>query len=97
MGLVGEMASSGYCGTNGKPDFFSSIVLAFANGFFPLAALNRSYFEAGGCRDQELACYAAGESAQSNQVCRQADNFCVRPLSLSYRINISNLTRMLRL
>ncbi|KAI0752460.1 alpha/beta-hydrolase [Daedaleopsis nitida] len=42
-----------------------------------LAALNKSYFEAGGCRDQELACYAAGESAQSNQVCRQADNFCI--------------------
>lgn len=51
-----------------------------------LAALNQSYFEAGGCRDQELACYAAGESAQSNQVCRQADNFCVRPLHLGAAI-----------
>ena len=43
-----------------------------------LAAMNRSFFEAGGCRDQELACYAAGETPESNQICRQADDFCVR-------------------
>ena len=54
-----------------------------------LAKLNQSFFESGGCRDQELACYAAsdadakgengpGNSTFSNQVCRTADNFCVR-------------------
>ncbi|KAI0649645.1 alpha/beta-hydrolase [Trametes meyenii] len=42
-----------------------------------LAKLNQSFFEPGGCRDQEMACYAAGESAASNAVCIKADNFCV--------------------
>ena len=42
-----------------------------------LAALNQSFFGPGGCQEQELACYAAGESDDSNTICRQADNFCV--------------------
>ncbi|KAI0672035.1 alpha/beta-hydrolase [Trametes maxima] len=41
-----------------------------------LAKLNQSFFEPGGCRDQEMACYAAGESAVSNAVCINADDFC---------------------
>ncbi|RDX52343.1 alpha/beta-hydrolase [Lentinus brumalis] len=45
-----------------------------------LAAMNKTFFEAGGCRDQELACYAAGETAESNEICRQADDFCVENL-----------------
>ncbi|TFK89212.1 alpha/beta-hydrolase [Polyporus arcularius HHB13444] len=45
-----------------------------------LAAMNKTFFESGGCRDQELACYAAGETAESNQICRQADDFCVENL-----------------
>lgn len=42
-----------------------------------LAALNESFFGPGGCQEQELACYAAGNSTDSNQICRQADNFCI--------------------
>lgn len=42
-----------------------------------LAALNQSFFGPGGCQEQEMACYAAGEDADSNSICRQADNFCV--------------------
>ena len=43
-----------------------------------LAALNEAYFGEGGCRDQEAACYAAGETPESNAICIQADDFCVR-------------------
>ncbi|OBZ76469.1 Carboxypeptidase S1 [Grifola frondosa] len=42
-----------------------------------LAALNESFYEVGGCKDQELACYAAGETSSSNRICRTADNFCI--------------------
>jgi hypothetical protein len=42
-----------------------------------LAQMNQSYFGAGGCRDQELACYAAGTGTKSNKICKDADNFCV--------------------
>ncbi|KAI0073543.1 alpha/beta-hydrolase [Panus rudis PR-1116 ss-1] len=42
-----------------------------------LAKLNDSYFREGGCRDQELACYAAGTGPESNRICSQADNFCI--------------------
>ncbi|TBU21286.1 alpha/beta-hydrolase [Dichomitus squalens] len=42
-----------------------------------LAALNESFYGEGGCKDQELACYAAGESADSNKICRKADDFCI--------------------
>ena len=50
--------------------------------------LNEAYFGKGGCRDQELACYAAsnadaagengpGNTTLSNEVCGNADDFCV--------------------
>ncbi|KAL5497683.1 hypothetical protein ACEPAH_2614 [Sanghuangporus vaninii] len=53
-----------------------------------LKKLNQSFFEPDGCMDQELACYQAdaddeagehgpGNFTLSNQVCRQADNFCI--------------------
>jgi carboxypeptidase C (cathepsin A) len=42
-----------------------------------LAALNKAFFGAGGCQEQEQACFDAGNSSQSNTVCRKADNFCV--------------------
>ena len=42
-----------------------------------LAQMNDAYFRAGGCRDQELACYNATGTA-SNRVCINADNLCVR-------------------
>ncbi|KAI0708402.1 alpha/beta-hydrolase [Earliella scabrosa] len=42
-----------------------------------LAALNEAYFGEGGCRDQEAACYAAGETPESNAICIQADDFCI--------------------
>ena len=48
-----------------------------------LAALNESFYGEDGCKDQELACYAAGESEESNAICRKADNFCVRSPLLS--------------
>ncbi|CDO77361.1 hypothetical protein BN946_scf184787.g10 [Trametes cinnabarina] len=44
-----------------------------------LAQLNQSFFGPGGCKDQELACYAAGESPDSNSICRKADDFCSLP------------------
>ncbi|KAF8056296.1 Alpha/Beta hydrolase protein [Lyophyllum atratum] len=39
--------------------------------------INDSFFAPGGCKDQEEACYAAGNSAGSDNICRKADNFCV--------------------
>lgn len=42
-----------------------------------IAALNEAFFGSGGCQEQELACYAAGNGTNSNQVCKTADNFCV--------------------
>ncbi|KAI0073558.1 alpha/beta-hydrolase [Panus rudis PR-1116 ss-1] len=42
-----------------------------------IAQLNEAYFGKGGCRDQELACYAAGFDQASNKICSQADDFCV--------------------
>ncbi|EDR04208.1 uncharacterized protein LACBIDRAFT_252730 [Laccaria bicolor S238N-H82] len=41
-----------------------------------LAQINQSYFGLGGCREQELACYAAGDSIDSENICRKADDFC---------------------
>ncbi|EJD01971.1 alpha/beta-hydrolase [Fomitiporia mediterranea MF3/22] len=65
-----------------------------APGYGPLQSpdvlkkLNQSFYEPGGCRDQELACYeaskedaeglhGAGNSSFSDAVCIKADNFCV--------------------
>jgi hypothetical protein len=42
-----------------------------------IAALNQAFFGPGGCQEQEQACYAAGNSTNSSQICRKADNFCV--------------------
>ena len=53
-----------------------------------IAALNKAFYEEGGCGDQELACYNAsnadaaglngpGNSTLSDEVCSNADNFCV--------------------
>ncbi|TCD63307.1 hypothetical protein EIP91_005688 [Steccherinum ochraceum] len=42
-----------------------------------IAQLNDAFFKPGGCQDQELACYAAGENSTSNKICSTADNFCV--------------------
>jgi len=42
-----------------------------------IAKLNQAFFGAGGCQEQELACYAAGTGTDSNTVCKTADNFCV--------------------
>ena len=42
-----------------------------------LAQIHQSYFGPGGCRERELACYAAGDSVDSEKICHKADNFCV--------------------
>ncbi|KAJ7178167.1 alpha/beta-hydrolase [Mycena filopes] len=42
-----------------------------------LKKMNTTYFEAGGCLEQEQACYDAGDSDASNAICIKADNFCV--------------------
>ncbi|KAG6852004.1 hypothetical protein C0991_004260, partial [Blastosporella zonata] len=39
--------------------------------------LNDSYYKAGGCKDQEEACYAAGDGDSSNKICINADNYCI--------------------
>ena len=47
-----------------------------------LQQLNQGYYGPGGCKEQEEACYAAGDSDASNEICATADDFCV-----SYNIN----------
>ncbi|OSC99240.1 alpha/beta-hydrolase [Trametes coccinea BRFM310] len=42
-----------------------------------LAQLNQSFYGSGGCQEQERACYAAGESPESNGICARADAFCI--------------------
>jgi len=42
-----------------------------------LAQMSSDFFGPGGCQEQELACYAAGETDASNQICMTADNFCI--------------------
>ncbi|TFK31316.1 alpha/beta-hydrolase [Crucibulum laeve] len=42
-----------------------------------LKQLNESFFAPGGCKEQEEACYAAGDSPESNKICKDADDFCV--------------------
>jgi hypothetical protein len=39
--------------------------------------LNEAFYGKNGCKEQEEACYAAGNSAQSNKICATADNYCV--------------------
>jgi len=42
-----------------------------------LKQLNQAYYGPGGCKEQEEACYAAGDSNASNEICSTADTFCV--------------------
>ncbi|KAJ7285316.1 alpha/beta-hydrolase [Mycena rebaudengoi] len=42
-----------------------------------LHAMNESYFGPNGCKDQEEACYATGNSSESNEICLNADNLCI--------------------
>ncbi|KAJ7243607.1 alpha/beta-hydrolase [Mycena haematopus] len=42
-----------------------------------LQQMNTSFFEAGGCMEQEQACYDAGDSDTSNAICSKADDFCI--------------------
>ncbi|KAJ8700635.1 hypothetical protein PTI98_003644 [Pleurotus ostreatus] len=42
-----------------------------------IAQLNDAFFRRGGCKDQEEACFAAGDGPTSDRICRTADNFCV--------------------
>ena len=62
-----------------------------------LQQLNQSHFGPGGCQDQEKACYAAGDSDASNEICRKADAFCVRqsvlwyPKKKTYFLKIDNV------
>ncbi|KAJ7291483.1 alpha/beta-hydrolase [Mycena rebaudengoi] len=41
-----------------------------------LMGMNESYFGPYGCKAQEEACYAAGNSSASNEICIDADNLC---------------------
>ena len=47
-----------------------------------LAQLHADFYDPGGCRDQEIACEALGNTndanATANHICRTADDFCVR-------------------
>lgn len=47
-----------------------------------LQKMNTSFFGPGGCKEQEEACYAAGNGTASNKICIAADNFCVRLILL---------------
>ncbi|KAG5220603.1 alpha/beta-hydrolase [Salix suchowensis] len=42
-----------------------------------IARLNDAFFRPGGCKDQEEACFAAGDGPTSDRICRTADAFCV--------------------
>ncbi|CAA7262537.1 unnamed protein product [Cyclocybe aegerita] len=42
-----------------------------------LQQMKTSFFGPGGCREQEEACYAAGTGPESDQICRDADDFCI--------------------
>jgi len=39
--------------------------------------LNEAFYGKNGCKEQEEACYAAGNNAQSNKICATADNYCI--------------------
>ncbi|KAF7377420.1 hypothetical protein MSAN_00163600 [Mycena sanguinolenta] len=39
-------------------------------------SMNNTYYESNGCLAQQQACYAAGNSSTSNNICTKADNFC---------------------
>ena len=39
--------------------------------------MNSSFYNSGGCKEQLEACYKAGTGLASNQVCSNADDYCV--------------------
>lgn len=41
-----------------------------------LQQMSNYYYQTGGCLDQQQACYAAGNSSSSNEICENADNYC---------------------
>ncbi|KAJ3812590.1 alpha/beta-hydrolase [Lentinula aff. lateritia] len=41
-----------------------------------IAKLNEAFYGSTGCQAQEQACYDAGNSSASNNICNTADNFC---------------------
>lgn len=43
-----------------------------------LANMSQALWGEGGCVEQEMACYAAGNSASSDKICFDADQYCVR-------------------
>lgn len=51
-----------------------------------LSALNTSFFEPGGCQEQEIACEALRNTDSANrtvdEVCIKADDFCVSSVGL---------------
>ena len=49
-----------------------------------LQQINQGYYGPGGCKEQEEACYAAGNSDASNEICRTSVDFCVR-----YNLNVN--------
>ncbi|KAF8352038.1 Alpha/Beta hydrolase protein [Amanita rubescens] len=44
-----------------------------------LQQMYNDYYNSGGCRDQQEACYAAGNSSQSDKICANADSYCAFP------------------
>ncbi|TRM57134.1 Alpha/Beta hydrolase protein [Schizophyllum amplum] len=54
-----------------------------------LSKLNESYYATGGCRDQELACYAASEE-EANEVCGTADDYCIENVFVPAVGNLSS-------
>jgi hypothetical protein len=43
-----------------------------------LQEMRNDWYRSGGCEDQLNACYAAGDLSQSVDICKNADNYCVR-------------------
>ena len=39
--------------------------------------LNEAFYGKNGCLEQEQACYVAGNTNASNEICNTADNYCV--------------------
>ena len=43
-----------------------------------LENISNALYGPDGCVAQEKICYAAGNSAESNEICQNADDYCVR-------------------
>ena len=50
-----------------------------------LQGMRNDWYQSGGCKDQLDACSFAGDSSQSVNICKKADNYCVRSY---YHLNI---------